>query len=107
MVERTNSSLELVCGRSRVRIPSSNHSFIESKFIFRRGILLKRSFGARRCGDDRDSTSILRGNRRAEEEDQLEASSLNVSKAAGQGEMERKKIKSCIHNEAGSHCKNM
>ena len=54
----------------------------------------KRSFGARRCGDDRDSTSILRGNGRAEDElDQLEASSLNVSKAAGQGEMERKKIK--------------
>ena len=59
VVERTNSLNFWISSwrRSRVCIPGSHHSFIESRFYQvngskRRGILQKRPFRARRCGDE-------------------------------------------------------
>ena len=43
------------------------------------------------------SKEVSRGNGRAEESPVGGESSLNVNKAAGQGEMERK-IKKCVHS---------
>ena len=60
VVEQTNSSsffFELVRGRSRVCIPGSHHSFIESRFTKKRNPA-EEGIRVGRCGDEGFDNSI-------------------------------------------------